>query len=623
MRRLHTCSVVAVVFLMLWLSGCTNSGPSGETATTVPVSTSPAAPTSAPATAPAPTSPAGPTSAAHHTAEPAATAPPAALNPNCAFEPIDIDKYGGEKFKIPHTVSSQNGVLRTDLDVRYAKHTIAGCPVELRSYNGKLVGDTLRVKPGDTIEITLTNNLPKPGDAPWSNPIYNVTNLHTHGLHVSPTGSATEGWGDNVLLRIWPKGTPPPAGSGHGDEGMIDIIGEAHYKIKIPANHPPGTFWYHAHAHGSTAAQASSGMGGALIVEGGLDDVPKIKAATDQVFVFQQNVYSATGTIEMPNYADFGPCSWEGTHREHMINGQFYPTITMARGEVQRWRFIHAGVRETLSLELRGPDIVTATSKLFLPITLPTNDLNEIAVDGIALGRIDTWQQVTLNPGYRSDVLVQIDKPGTYYLIDGLSSDNALTCSGDIEQPSALAKVIVTDDANPMQLPSSASLASLAPFEDLVSMDLTQAPGSEQFLVPKGPIATFQDVDFTVAVHPVLSTTSTLTAPLAFLASDHSFDAGNARKLTLNNTDLWILTTKPDALYFAHPFHIHINPFQTWRTDPHGNPELVWRDTLLVPQGPPQYIYTKYTDFTGAFVYHCHILDHEDQGMMEKVEIIK
>src|SRR5258706_2585487 len=110
MRRLHTCSVVAVVFLMLWLSGCTNSSPSGETATTVPVSTSPAAPTNAPATAPAPTS--APTSAAHHTAEPAATAepvataPPAALNPNCAFKPIDLEKYGGAPFQKPDAVVS-------------------------------------------------------------------------------------------------------------------------------------------------------------------------------------------------------------------------------------------------------------------------------------------------------------------------------------------------------------------------------------------------------------------------------------------------------------------------------------------------------------------------------------
>ncbi len=323
----------------------------------------------------------------------------------------------------------------------------------------------------------------------------------------------------------------------------------------------------------------------------------------------------------MPDYDNFGPCTWEPTHREHMINGQLYPTITMAPGELRRWRFVHAGVRETLSLELRGPG--TGNEKTVTDtLGLPTNNLNEIAVDGLALGKIDTWQRIDLNPGYRSDALVKVDTPGTYYLIDGLSSAESLTCPSNIEQPSLLAKVVITGAAKQMPLPSPSELVDLAPFkgEDLVTMDLTQTPGSEQFLVPKEVITTFQEMDFTVAVHPVTAS----DPPVEFLASDHSFDATNARKLTLNNTDLWILETKPDSLYYAHPFHIHINPFQTWRMSPDNQtPELVWRDTLLVPQGQPQYIYTKYTDFTGAFVYHCHILDHEDQGMMEKVEIIK
>ena len=83
------------------------------------------------------------------------------------------------------------------------------------------------------------------------------------------------------------------------------------------------------------------------------------------------------------------------------------------------------------------------------------------------------------------------------------------------------------------------------------------------------------------------------------------------------------MTTKDDSLYYAHPFHIHVNPFQTWRKGPDGRYETLWRDTILVPQGQNTYLYTRYLDYIGTFVYHCHILDHEDQGMMELLEVVQ
>ena len=106
------------------------------------------------------------------------------------------------------------------------------------------------------------------------------------------------------------------------------------------------------------------------------------------------------------------------------------------------------------------------------------------------------------------------------------------------------------------------------------------------------------------------------------MAGERPYGEDHVRTLHLNHTEMWVLSTKDDSLYYAHPFHIHVNPFQTWRMGPQGVPETIWRDTLLVPQGQPQYIYTQYKDFTGKYVYHCHILDHEDQGMMEQVEIV-
>ena len=71
----------------------------------------------------------------------------------------------------------------------------------------------------------------------------------------------------------------------------------------------------------------------------------------------------------------------------------------------------------------------------------------------------------------------------------------------------------------------------------------------------------------------------------------------------------------------GHPFHIHVNPFQVKRLGPDGEPQIVWRDTLFVSGGPVE-VRTRYQRFIGTFVLHCHILDHEDHGMMELVTIV-
>jgi FtsP/CotA-like multicopper oxidase with cupredoxin domain len=110
--------------------------------------------------------------------------------------------------------------------------------------------------------------------------------------------------------------------------------------------------------------------------------------------------------------------------------------------------------------------------------------------------------------------------------------------------------------------------------------------------------------------------------PVVFLAAGHPIDPTRIRQVTLGAFDEWILETRSDSLYYAHPVHIHINPFQMARYGPDGKAELVWKDTILVPQGERQHIFTRYTDYIGSYVYHCHILDHEDQGMMEVVEVV-
>src|SRR5215212_4109380 len=151
-----------VVFVTLFASACQLAPPAAQS-TTVPPATLPTAAAAVQATtsaSPAPTavaathSPSSTSPATELTISP--TPPPQAgpINPACAYgKSIDLSKYGGAAFRNPEVISSTNGVLKATLTVAYADSMIAGCPVHLRTYNGSLVGPTLRVKPGDTLSI--------------------------------------------------------------------------------------------------------------------------------------------------------------------------------------------------------------------------------------------------------------------------------------------------------------------------------------------------------------------------------------------------------------------------------------------------------------------------------------
>jgi FtsP/CotA-like multicopper oxidase with cupredoxin domain len=524
----------------------------------------------------------------------------------CAYVPIDIDRYGKQPFQNPPEIRATDGRLETDLVVRYTDPrttSLGGCPLTIRSYNGALVGPTFRVRPGDVLSPVLNNRLPRESAAlvdsqfrqeasvafldmrPYS---YNTTNLHTHGLHVSPEGNS-----DNVLLAIAPQ---------------TDFA----YDIALPGDHTRGSYWYHAHTHGSTAIQVGSAMAGALVVE---DDPARIPAALraanerEKVMVIQTILYDTAGMSE--DITAFFPdgsnspalcaqgspqCTWLSSHRSVTINGQIVPVIRMRPGEVQRWRVVDGSFRETIGFRVQG------------------HALHEIATDGIYTGRIDTWPDgtdVVLFPGYRSDLLIQAGAPGTYNVLDD-SAGGAPSLRGVAEDPNLIAILIVEGPRMDMRLPTQAEMAPLAPF---AGVDLsTQAVRTQEAVFKLGASAAPND------------------GRNSFQINYEAFDEARVRFLQLDSVDMWSLTTVGDPAGIPaanavpplpHVFHIHINPFQVSRTGPDGRPQWVWKDTQIVPAGDTVTAYTKYTDFTGKFVIHCHILDHEDLGMMEAVEVVR
>ncbi|MEM8712199.1 MAG: redoxin domain-containing protein, partial [Planctomycetota bacterium] len=513
---------------------------------------------------------------------------------------VDAKLAGAADFAQPTDVRSSDGNLTVTLTVEKALNHIGEDPVLLRNYNGKLTGPTLRCLPGDTLYITVDNKLaPGPFLPGAMNTLhgFDTTNLHTHGLHVSPTGNS-----DNILLQVEPQS-------------------RQQYEIAIPTDHPCGTFWYHAHLHGSTAANVGSGMSGALIIEGGIDDIPEIAAAVERVLVLQQIPYVnndskaacnadqdtpvippdkdlSIGVIE-PEYADcsFGPGTWDELGRYTTINGIKTPIIRMRPGSVERWRLVDSAVREVIE-----PELVRLTGS---PAGSPASlQMHEIAVDGLPLGRLAARDKLELWPGYRSDVLVRAPNvPGVRYLL----RDDREVHSPIAEERRHLAIVEVVGDPRPMELPSDASLAAFR-LPSIDPVDVTGRELASYGIFPKGGSVTFS-VDRT------------------------PFSEEEARQITLGEVHEWTLTSRNGVGPVSHPFHIHVNPFEIFSmVDEHDEEQLdrdpitgavlpVWRDTIILKEGWKVSARTRYTDFTGVFVQHCHILDHEDQGMMELIQI--
>lgn len=413
-----------------------------------------------------------------------------------AFKDRDSTERIFQKFQDPPEASSRNGKFIHDLDIRFARNEFfdykkhRNISLYHRSYNGGLTGVTWRVKPGDSLYINLFNKLEAKThrqkvvcnedsnvcydfkydsvSGTWDkieqmhhhgdsiniidSANFNNTNLHVHGLHVSPKGHS-----DNVFVNLKP-----------GQDFQN--------RIHIPENHAQGSFWYHGHVHGSTAIQVSSGMAGALIIEGGLDEQDQIKEMKERIFMLQQMPYIIEDGQAVIKYVSdttsslntFGNRTWKPGKWRTTINGQVLPVVNMQKSEVQRWRFFHAGIRESVNLKL---------------VSVPKNNqlnrekLHVIAEDGIAYGRLDKADSMLLHPGYRADLLVKAPRePDTLLLIDDVSKElgEITEITGDkvpitaaYESLKVLAIVIVKKGDKPVatKLPTSDNLAKYAPYK--------------------------------------------------------------------------------------------------------------------------------------------------------------
>ena len=430
-------------------------------------------------------------------------------------------------------VRSKAGLLKLDLVAQEMPISIPGTSRRALTYNGLLPGPQLELEPGDLVQLELHNRLKNP------------TNLHFHGLHIPPNGTA-----DNVFLRVTP-----------GQKQS--------YSFTLPDNHPAGLFYYHPHHHGTVADQVFGGLGGALLVRGELDRIPEVQAAQEEVLVLK----------DLPA-ANEGSGSGVMLGREGSIlsvNGQVNPELQVAAGGLLRLRLLNASNARFWRLALEG------------------HTMHLIATDGGALEQPVPLQELLLVPGERADVLVQVAPEGGRFRLSnlpyrrlgrpGMGMRRPVT---DQHQADIVATVSTNGAVTPQPLPQR-----LLRVEELSSPVRTR-----RFVMNHGMVPSMG---------------------MAFLINGERYSHARIdTRVRLGETEDWELV---NTGVMDHPFHLHVNPTQVISRNGRPEPYRAWRDVVLVRSGETVRVRTRFNDFVGKSVYHCHIFDHEDLGMMGNILI--
>jgi len=578
-----------------------------------------------------------------------------------------------ETFVEPLTIQSVNGVLDVTLNLSYLSTTLQGNKVSLRNMFGSIPAPTLRVNVGDTLRIKVANLLPANPTEPLE-PKHlrypNSTNLHTHGLHVypdvirQPTPTVPGLYGDFVV-------DDPDMGIKPGETRQ--------YEYFIRSDHPAGTYWYHPHLHGSSAMHVGSGMAGALIIEGPIDEVPEIAAALERVFMFQAPIYDASGKLEY-----FGQvANVTNNEPDFLINGVRRPTILMNSGEVQNWRFVNAAIWKMLNLSLDGHVMYQyshdgnprRTLKPTGPVPLPPVPIPP------ATSPAFYPEGVVLAAGNRSNVLIKAGAAGRY-LLRTRAIEAGRNPAGVLAED-VLAEVVVIDNPRSQALPTGP--LPVTPFlTPITDEELAANGGLKRTIVMRvigsNPPATFPQTD--PPTPPVLPFTGPAATPLVNppagelpdwvfqtqyppdssppkqsqiankvyalgSASDQSatspgmpstyipFQSKKAitQYVALNAVEEWTIVNMNNI---RHPFHIHVNPMYVVAVNGKRLDEPYWADTVALPfsndnptgpnspgQGNTSITFRmRFLHYTGRYVMHCHMLVHEDMGMMQGVTVV-
>jgi FtsP/CotA-like multicopper oxidase with cupredoxin domain len=524
----------------------------------------------------------------------------------------------------PEDLRSQNGVLEAQLtasNAAQADGSVRYCYTDAAGHESP----NLRVHPGDMVVLHLTNALTDKTDTTSGN----TAPMHAHA-HAS-SNPCTSGMMSPVSTNLHFHGlTIPPVC--HQDDVMKTSVqpGDAafEYRFRVPENEPPGLYWYHPHIHGFSKQQLLGGASGALIVEG-IERAKKAAAGLpERVFIIRDQDLlnpNAPPNKSEPVVPKFmidrdGDAANNGTGfgkpaKDLSINYVPVPypdyppaTIEMKPGERQLWRVLNASAITYLNLSVlfnRAPQ----------PLGLVAMDGVPIDQDDSLKDSVESQTHIGLPPGARAEFIVTGPAAGQTGLFVTRTVDTGP--GGENDPNRALAKIVPSATAPESRSKLQSSPEALPPSNEawlgsVVPVRVRHLYFSEKLIDPNDPTSA---VEFYLTVDG--------EEPKMF---DMNSDLPNivAQQGTVED---WIIENRSQEL---HAFHIHQLHFLL--LEYMGTPvkEDILRDTVNVPYSngrllayPSVRLRMDFRDpnTVGTFVYHCHLLEHEDKGMMGSIQV--
>jgi suppressor of ftsI len=398
-----------------------------------------------------------------------------------------------------------------------------------------------------------------------------MTNLHFHGLTVSPNAPQ-----DDVL-------------------GMIAMPGQAlHYSVEIPRDHPPGLFWYHTHPHGESHRQALDGMSGAIVIEGMERYVPEVQRLRERVIVVRgRSIEHDPNADELRKYVEIPSktCGGEAEAPEEIftVNGALRPQIEIAPKERQFWRVVNASADRYLDLQLEG------------------GIFEIVALDGLPLAYHDpqhptrTANHALLAPAGRIEAIVTGPAQRTH---GALRTRCVNTGPAGDPNPGMVLADLIQPTPEPASPDQHTTHLRPEPEHAAEARPPRYKPINLEPLKKRSPSFT---VIFTEDKN-------------GFYINGKKFamDAEPMTSVRVGAYQHWRIVNRTAEL---HPFHIHQVHFLSYAENGVPLAYPAWLDTVKVPVAGSVDVILDFTDpvIKGMAVFHCHLLNHEDKGMMAKI----
>ncbi|MBC7661729.1 MAG: multicopper oxidase domain-containing protein [Chitinophagaceae bacterium] len=460
---------------------------------------------------------------------------------------------------------------------------------------------SLHVRPGDHLKIALRNDTPvtqsastmamemshTSGSACGSRSMTDATtNLHFHGTNARPVCHE-----DEVLKTMINPGTV------------------FNYDLTIPVDEPPGLYWYHPHVHGLSEAAVQGGATGALIVDGIERVIPETIGMIQRTMMFRDQLLPKTIA-----QSDKTP-GWDVSLNGIPILFPDYnaPTLEMIPGRSEIWRLVNAAADAMFDVQL----VYDGVPQPFQVVSLDAVPIN--SQNATRRGTSITMSNYVMAPGSRIEFIVT--PPNSSVKKAQLISRAVDTGPGGDLDPERPLLNISMKESDTRPFPPVAALApelalpqNAESYPKLRFEGLDQTPPSAQRKIYFSSAETGTDTNFFIVVDG--------QEPAVFNAH-----LPPSITTTQGLTEEWTIENRTDEL---HTFHIHQIHFLVLEINgvPVSPSEAQYRDVINVPywSGTGPYPSVKLRmdfrgPYVGDFVYHCHILEHEDKGMMAIIRV--